>query len=69
MYETCNILAVNKIDTMPIFDFDSERLERYARACNPDIQVFYYSAKTGEGVDALADELVRRVKAWNAKGE
>ena len=69
MYETCDILAVNKIDTLPIFDFDKIRLERYARVCNPDIQVFYYSAKTGEGVEALADELVKRVKNWNAKGE
>ena len=69
MYETCDILAVNKMDTMPIFDFDPRRLERYARACNPEIAVFYYSAKTGEGVEALADELIQRVKAWNAKGE
>ena len=69
MYETCDILAVNKIDTMPIFDFDRERLERYARACNPEIQFLYYSAKTGEGVEALADELVKRVKAWNSKEE
>ena len=66
MYECCDILAVNKIDTLPIFDFDTERLERYARRCNPEIQIFYYSAKTGEGVDALADELVKRVKEWNA---
>ncbi len=66
MYETCDILAVNKVDTLPIFDFDKARLERTARACNPEIQIFYYSAKTGEGVDALADELVKRVKEWNA---
>ena len=64
MYETCDILAVNKIDTMPIFDFDRERLEQFARACNPEIEIYYYSAKTGEGVDVLADVLVQKVKGW-----
>lgn len=66
MYETCDILAVNKIDTLPIFDFDKARLERYARACNPGIRIIYYSAKTGEGVDELANELMKRVKEWIA---
>ena len=67
MYETCDILVVNKIDTLPIFDFDRERMERYARARNPKIEIFYISAKTGEGVRELADALVAKVKEWNAK--
>ncbi len=67
MYETCDILVVNKIDTLPIFDFDRERMERYARARNPKIEIFYISAKTGEGVQELADALVAKVKEWNAK--
>ena len=67
MYETCDILVVNKIDTLPIFDFDKGRMERYARKRNPEIDIFYISAKTGEGVSELADVLVRKVKEWNAK--
>ena len=67
MYETCDILVVNKIDTLPVFDFDKARVERDARARNPEIEVFYISAKTGEGVQELADVLVRKVKEWNAK--
>ena len=69
MYQVCDILAVNKIDTLPIFDFDCQRLEKAARACNPDIEIYYYSAKTGEGVEALADALVKRVKARNTGGK
>ena len=64
MYETCDMLVVNKIDTLPVFDFDRNRMEEYARRCNPDIEIFYISAKTGEGVEALADALVQKVKAW-----
>ena len=66
MYETCDILVVNKIDTLPIFDFDKRRVEQYARARNPKIEIYYISAKTGEGVQALADALVKKVKEWNA---
>ena len=61
MYETCQLLVVNKTDTLPYFDFDRERMERYARACNPDIRVFYISAKTGEGVAELAEYLLAAV--------
>ena len=67
MYEKCDMLVVNKIDTLPVFDFDKERMERAARTRNPNIEVYYISAKTGEGVQALADVLVRKVKEWNAK--
>ncbi len=66
MYETCDILVVNKIDTLPIFDFDKTRVEQYAKARNPKIEIYYISAKTGEGVQTLADALVKKVKEWNA---
>ena len=67
MYQTCDILVVNKIDTLPIFDFDTVRMEHYARERNPEIEIFYISAKTGEGVQELADALIHKVKEWNAK--
>ena len=67
MYQTCDMLVVNKIDTLPIFDFNKARVERDARRLNPKIEVYYISAKTGEGVQELADALVRKVKEWNAK--
>lgn len=66
MYETCDLMVVNKIDAMPVFDFDTEKVERYAKLRNPKIKIFYISAKTGEGVAALAEEIVSRVAAWNA---
>ena len=64
MYEKCDIVVVNKIDTLPVFDFDKEFMEKCARANNPDIEFFYISAKTGEGVQELADTLVDKVKEW-----
>lgn len=62
MYEKSDILVVNKIDTLPIFDFDKAAVEKYARMRNPEIEIFYISAKTGEGVQKLADALVEKVR-------
>ena len=64
MYETCDILVVNKIDALPVFDFNKEYMEDCARKLNPGIDIYYISAKTGEGVDVLADALVEKVKGW-----
>lgn len=66
MYETCDMLVINKIDALPVFDFDMERVERYARECNKDIKMLAISAKTGEGVEALAEELLSMIREWNA---
>lgn len=65
MYQECSILVVNKIDTLPVFDFDRKKMEAFARKCNPDIQIFYISAKTGEGVKELADHLLDQIRIWN----
>ncbi|MCR5154482.1 MAG: hydrogenase nickel incorporation protein HypB [Lachnospiraceae bacterium] len=65
MYRECDIMVVNKIDALPVFDFSKEKAEKYAKADNPNIKIFYISAKTGEGVKELADFLVDRVKEIN----
>ncbi len=69
MYETCDILAVNKIDVLPVFDFNREFMEKCARKLNPDIEIFYISAKTGEGVEELAAAIEKRVREWNGTWE
>ena len=66
MYEECDLMVVTKIDALPVFDFDKERAERFALLRNPNIKIFYISARTGEGVEELAEEIVRRVQAWIA---
>lgn len=65
MYQECSILVVNKIDTLPVFDFDRKKMEAFARKCNPEIQIFYISAKTGEGVKELAAHLLDQIRIWN----
>ncbi|MDE6639059.1 MAG: hydrogenase nickel incorporation protein HypB [Acetatifactor sp.] len=64
MYEKCDLLVVNKMDVLPYFDFDREKVAEYAKRRNPNIEILYISAKTGEGIEALADWIVRQARAW-----
>lgn len=64
MYETCQLLVINKIDVLPYFDFDTEKVVQYAKMRNPHIDILFVSARTGEGIDALADWVEKSVKEW-----
>ncbi len=64
VFEVCDAMIINKIDVLPYFDFDMNKVEEYARRRNPNIKLFPISAKTGEGVDALANYIRERVAQW-----
>lgn len=64
MYETCDLLVINKMDVLPYFDFDKEKVVEYAKMRNPEIEVMFVSAKTGEGINDLADWIIKNVKEW-----
>jgi len=65
MYEVCDLLIVSKTDVMPYFDFDAEKVVEYAKLRNPLIEVIFVSAKTGEGVEAVAEWLLAQAMTWN----
>ena len=67
MFETSNALVVSKIDALPYFDFDMEKLYERVRRLNPDIAVFPVSAKTGEGMEAFENWLREETAAWQGK--
>ena len=64
MFTVADVLLVNKIDVMPYFDFDLEKLKERARKLNPKVEIIPISAKTGEGIDQWCDWLRREVSAW-----
>ena len=65
IFTVCDALIINKIDVLPYFDFDMEKVVEYAHMRNPKLKIFPLSAKTGEGVDAWCDWLREQVRDWN----
>ena len=64
IFTVCDVLLINKIDVLPWFDFDLEKVREYAHMRNPRLQIFPVSAKTGEGMSAWTDWLRTQVEAW-----
>ena len=64
MFQVCDMVIINKIDVMPYFDFDMEKCTEYIHMRNPKAKIFPISAKTGEGVDAVANWLREEVEDW-----
>lgn len=57
MFHESRVLLINKMDLAPHVSADPERIERDARAINPQIEVFRVSASTGEGLEGWYDWL------------
>ena len=64
MFTICDVLLINKIDVMNVFDFDLEKCKEYVWRLNPDMKVIPICAKTGEGVQEWADWLREQTLSW-----
>ena len=68
MFQVCDVVLVNKIDVLPYFDFDMDKCREYVALRNPNARVFPVCAKTGEGIDAVAEWLTVQTEAWKNNG-
>lgn len=67
MFSICDVVLVNKIDALPVFDtFSMERVRENILMRNPNATIIPISAKTGEGIDEWTDWLRAQVAAWKA---
>ena len=66
MFQVCDLVMISKMDVKPVFDFDTEKVVQNIRMRNPNAEVIFLSAKTGENMDQWYDWLRRHVKAWQA---
>ena len=64
MFQVCDVVLINKIDVAPYFDFDFDKCREYIHMRNPEAKIFLISAKTGEGVDMVANWLKEEIKKW-----
>lgn len=62
MFEVCQAVLINKVDTKKYFKFDDELVKQRILARNPRAKIFFVSAKTGEGFDAWVSYLKEQME-------
>jgi hydrogenase nickel incorporation protein HypB len=61
MFSIVDVLLINKMDTIGMFDFNLEEVIKRARAINPSLQVIPISAKTGDGMEPWITWLTEQI--------
>jgi hydrogenase nickel incorporation protein HypB len=59
MFRACELVIINKIDLLEHLDFDLDKFLYHLHAVHPDVPHLLVSARTGEGVEAFREYLVR----------
>jgi len=65
MFSICDVVLINKIDAIGVFDFDIDAVKDRVLKLNPKVKIFPISARTGEGMEPWIEWLKNEVKAWN----
>ena len=63
MFSKADVVAVNKVDAMEVFDFSPERFTANLAGCAPEAPVFMISAANGTGITELAEWLHQKADA------
>ncbi len=66
MFQITEAVILNKVDTMPVFNFDGAEFRSVVGQLNPKAPIFPISATTGEGVGAWAAWIAERVEEVRA---
>lgn len=67
MFSSGDAVAITKLDTAKYFDFNVEKCKEYIKGLKPDTEVFKVSARSGEGVERLADWIYSKYAEWKVK--
>lgn len=62
IYEVSDIVLINKIDALSVFDFDKDLCVKRIKELNNDAKIFFISSKTGEGFDEWIEYLRELIK-------
>ncbi|MDD3402362.1 MAG: hydrogenase nickel incorporation protein HypB [Hespellia sp.] len=64
MFEVCHAVIISKIDTKGYFKFDDDAVVERIHKHNPDAEIFFLSAKTGEGLEGWIQWLEKEISEW-----
>lgn len=67
MYSVCDVVLINKMDTLAYFNFDLDKAKERILALNPTARFFPISARTGEGLDAVCSWILEEVEAIKSR--
>jgi hydrogenase nickel incorporation protein HypB len=62
VFQVSDAIILNKVDTMPVFDFDRDAFCAAVRDLNPKAPIFPIAATKGDGVEEWATWLAERVR-------
>ena len=62
VFQASQAVILNKVDTMPVFDFDEGAFREAVTNLNPTAPIFLIAATKGQGVDEWAEWLAERVR-------
>ena len=69
IFQISEAVILNKVDTMPVFDFNEEEFNAEVHTLNPKAPIFRVAATKGEGVSEWAEWLAARIDAAKAAAE
>ena len=64
MFEVSDVVLVNKIDALPVFDFDKDNFKNNVALRNPNAPIIYLSALTNEGLNEWINLLKEKIEDW-----
>lgn len=64
MFSVSDLVVINKIDAISYFDFSTQKCTERIRKLNPKAEIIMASAKTGEGIDKLANWILSEYDKW-----
>lgn len=62
VYTVSDLVLINKVDALSVFDFNKELVEERIHKLNPEAKIFYISAKNDEGFEPVIEYLKDRMK-------
>lgn len=63
VFQASQAVILNKVDTMPVFNFDREAFESSVKQLNPSAPIFPIAATKGDGVSEWAEWLADRIRS------
>ena len=67
MFTVSNVMLINKIDTLPVFDFYADKALERARKLNPEIISFQISAVKDIGMEEWISWLDQKIEEWRKR--